>query len=408
MPTQSIDQQQFRASILAYYGANAEETQELLAYNQNIFDRTCLKLPLKFPLPSKPHIAAWEEYAIAGKDIGTFEALRCVLVQLRFPILEGISQTEAYRSATRKGLSVDGMAEATGLLLKEPEKLQLTVHQSLAGAIPVLQTGNREDFVSLIQALTMRNEPGLVPASMGACIVAGFNNWDRIRRYRKQWEQNFPNWSEAEWAEEFKLLIPQKELYQDRFIILSDGDYSNVSPSDVGVSEQEWRRLSLTIRLEHECTHYFTYCLFNSMRNNLLDELIADYGGIVAAIGHYRADWFLRFLGLESFPDYRQGGRLQNYRGQPPLSDGAFEILKILVKNAAENLQCFDAEFNGDLGQTYTNTSHQLTDKSDRQTLILIALTCLTLEELASGEANLRIQKNIDRFYDRSSTQGIK
>ncbi|MFN6487496.1 MULTISPECIES: DUF7005 family protein [unclassified Nostoc] len=403
MPTQLIDQQEFRANILAYYGANPEETQELLAYNQNIFDHTCLKLPLKFPLPSFPHIAAWEEYVTAGKEIGAFAALRRVLVQLRFPILEGISQTEAYRSATRKGVSVDGMAEATGLLLKQPERLQLTVHQSLAGAIPVLLTGNREDFVSLVQALTMRNEPSLVPASMGACIVAGFNNWDRIRRYRKQWQQNSPNCSEAEWTAEFKRLIPQKELYQDQFIILSDGDYSNVSASDVGLSKQQWRHLSLTIRLEHECTHYFTRCLFNSMRNNLLDELIADYRGIVAAIGNYRADWFLRFLGLESFPDYREGGRLQNYRGQPPLSNGAFKILQILVKNAAENLQRFDAELNGDLDQTDTTTSHQLTD-INRQTLILIALTCLTLEELASEEANLRIQKNMDRFYERSST----
>ncbi|MEH2072563.1 MAG: hypothetical protein V7K47_31180 [Nostoc sp.] len=398
-----MNQQEFRASILASYGANPQQTQELLAYNQNVFDHTSLKVPLKFPLPSEPHIAAWEEYATTGKDIGAFEALRRVLVQLRFPILEGISQTEAYRSATRKGVSVDGMGEATNLLLKQPEKLQLTVHQSLAGAIPVLLTGNREDFVSLVQALTMRNEPSLVPASMGACIITGFNNWDRIHRYRQQWQQNSPNCSEVEWTAEFKRLIPQKELYQDRFIILSDGDYSDVSASDIGLSKKEWQRLSVTIRLEHECTHYLTRRLFNSMRNNLLDELIADYRGIVAAIGHYRADWFLRFLGLESFPDYREGGRLQNYRGQPPLSDGAFKILQILVKNAAENLQHFDA-LNGDLDQTHTTTSHQLTDKFNRQTLISMALTCLTLEELASEEANLRIQKNMDRFYERSST----
>ena len=86
-----------------------------------------------------------------------------------------------------------------------------------------------------------------------------------------------------------------------------------------------------------------------SMRNNLLDELIADYRGIVASSGCYRADWFLRFLGLESFPHYREGGRLQNYRGQPTLSDGAFKILQALVKAAAENLQHFDAEYASEL-----------------------------------------------------------
>jgi hypothetical protein len=310
-----------------------------------------------------------------------------VLVQLQFPIQEGISQNDAYRCATRKGVLVDGMAEATGLVLKQPEKLQLIIHQSLAGAIPVLLTGNREDFVSLVQALTMRNEPKPVPASMGACMVAGFNNWDRIRQYRQQWEDKNPfNCSESTWAEEFGRLIPHKELYQDRLIILSDGPYSDVPASEMGLSESQWRNLSLTIRLEHECTHYFTRRLFDSMRNNLLDELIADYRGIVAATGHYRADWFLRFLGLESFPNYREGGRLQNYRGQPPLSDGAFKILQALVKTAVENLERFDAEYAGELISL------------NNQPLMLVALTYLTLEELASKEARIRLKKTIDEL----------
>jgi hypothetical protein len=332
-------------------------------------------------------VVAWEEYAAQARVVGAFESLKRVLVQLQFPIQEGISQTDAYRWATRKGVLVDGMAEATGLVLKQPEKLQLIIHQSIAGAIPVLLTGNREDFVSLVQALTMRNEPKPIPASMGACMVAGFNNWDRIRQYRQQWEDKNPaNCSESSWAEEFGRLIPHKELYQDRLILLSDGPYSDVPASEMGLSESQWRNLSLTIRLEHECTHYFTRRLFDSMRNNLLDELIADYRGIVAATGHYRADWFLRFLGLESFPNYREGGRLQNYRGQPPLSDGAFKILQALVKTAVENLERFDAEYAGEL-ITLNN-----------QPLMLVALTYLTLEELASKEARIRLKKTIDEL----------
>ncbi|MEH2229412.1 MAG: hypothetical protein V7K71_07160 [Nostoc sp.] len=105
----------------------------------------------------------------------------------------------------------------------------------------------------------------------------------------------------------------------------------------------EWLRLSLIIRLEHECCHYFTRRVFGSMRNNVLDELIADYQGIVAANnGRYRADWFLRFVGLEKFPNYQEGGRLENYRGNPALSDGAFRILQVFVKQAAENLEIFN------------------------------------------------------------------
>jgi hypothetical protein len=77
------------------------------------------------------------------------------------------------------------------------------------------------------------------------------------------------------------------------------------------------------------------------MRNALADELIADYMGIVAAEGRYRADWFLRFVGLEG-PIYRPGGRLQNYRGDPSLSAGAFGALQVAVRRAAQNLETFD------------------------------------------------------------------
>ncbi|MHC5763256.1 DUF7005 family protein [Nostoc sp.] len=380
------DQESFRTKILISFGATAAQMEELLVYNQTVFNHDILTYPVKFPLIPEPHVATWEEYAIAAKDIGVFEVLKQRLVQFQFPIIEGISQTEAYQSANRRGVAVNEMAEATGLVLQEPEKLQLKLHQSLAGTIPVLLTGNRNDFVSLVQALTKRNEPQLVPASMGACIVSGFNNWDRIRQYRQQWEaENSVNSSQSGWLAEFQRLIPQKQLYQDKFIILSDGCYSNVSASDMGLEEGEWQRLSLTIRLEHECTHYFTRRLFNSMRNNIFDELIADYRGIVAATGDYRADWFLRFLGLESFPNYREGGRLQNYRGKPSLSDIAFQILQALVKSAAENLQHFHAK-----------NASKLTD-INIQPLMLMTLTYLTLEELASVEAHFRIQQILDR-----------
>ncbi len=381
----------FRADVLASFAASPKEVEELLAYNQNVFHCNTSTNPVKLPLAPEAHVVAWQEYAVAAID-GTFEALKQRLVQFQFPILEGISQSLAYRAATRKGVPVDGIPEATGLVLKQPEKLRLIIHQSLAGAIPVLIAPNREDFVCLVQALTMRNEPLPVPASMGACIVTGFNNWDRIRCYRQQWETRNPgNCSESIWAEEFKRLISQKELYQDRFIILSDGPYSNVSAKDVGLEEAEWRRLSLIIRLEHECTHYFTRRLFNSMRNNMLDELIADYKGIVAATGHYRADWFLRFVGLESFPNYRKGGRLENYRGQPPLSDAAYNILQALVKAAAENLEHFDTEHKDELRTV------------NGQTSMLMALSYLTLEELASEEAHSRIQKTINQLQTKYS-----
>ena len=374
------ESEKFRASILANYGANNSEIKELLAYNQNLFQHDSLSTSLKFPLASEAHIADWSEYAANAQDIGAFSVLKDVFVQWQFPIEAGISQTESYRSATLKSGERDRLDSGSGLVLQHPETLHLFIHQSLAGNIPVLSVKHRADFVTIVRSLTKRNEPEDIPESMGACIVSGYNNWARIRNYKQQWQQQHPDLDAEAWDEEFKRLISRKELYQDRFLILSQEFYSNIAPEQLGLTAAQWRDLSFKIRLEHECTHYFTYRLFKSMRNNLLDELIADYAGIVAATVSYRADWFLHFMGLEAFPAYREGGRLQNYRGQPPLSAGAFKILQRLLRAAVLNLERFDCIY-------------AQPEKTDNLSLIVFSLTYLTIEELASSQASDRIYK---------------
>ena len=373
-----------RADLLASYGATPSEVGELLAYNRNAFDRSFGDVPT-LPLPAEPHVAAWERYAREAAEGGALAALRRRLVQLRFPIREGISKTDAYRDATLRGASTEAMDEASGLILASPDELRVGVHRSPAGPIPVLAPGGRADFVALVRALSMKNEPARVPESMGACMVAGFNNWDRIREYRRRWEAEGGDRSGSAWRREFRHLVPQKELYQDRFLILGDGPYSNVMAGEVGLSDTEWRRQSTIIRLEHECTHYFTLRVFGSMRNNLLDELIADYMGITAAAGRYRSEWFLRFMGLESFPSYREGGRLQNYRGRPPLSEGAFKILRALVRDIGENLQ----RVGDGLGL--------LPGNQEERAGMLLALCGFRLEDLAASDAPVVISEAVRR-----------
>ena len=294
-----------------------------------------------------------------------------------------MSQTPAYRAATRRGVPTEEMLEATGLELSNPGELQLLIHDSFAGPIPVLIAAVREDFVALIQALTARNEPVSIPASMGAMMVAGFNNWDRIRQIKEQWQAAHPDDTSGDgWAQEFREnVVPDKTLYQDKFIILSDGPYSGIVADELGLSDAEWREISLTIRLEHECTHYFTRCCFGSAKNHLLDELIADYTGIVAAAGRFRADWFLRFMGLENYPTYRPGGRLENYRGEPPFSDEAFEILQKVIKRVAENIEHFDREH-----------ATQLSELEQRR-CILLALCRMRLSDLASEQCALLLSQ---------------
>jgi hypothetical protein len=372
-------------TTLTNLNANRSEIEELLSYNENVFQQDVQSF-FSFPLVSEPYVADWERYLYTANKIGVYQSLKSTLIQFNFPVKTGISKQDDYQVATRKGTDPGILKSATGLKFNQPQQLQLIIYQTLAGSIPVIITENREDFVLLIQALTKRNEPVPIPESMGACIIGGYNNWDRIREYRKEWSlQNPQNCSEQDWKIEFKKLIPQKELYQDRFIVISSGFYSNVSAEKLGLTNEQWLKLSLKIRLEHECTHYFTRRVFGSMRNNILDELIADYRGIVTAYKEFRADWFLLFMGLESFPKYRPGGRLENYRGEPPLSDEAFKILQALLYQAAKNLESFDHQ--------YFDKNRTLID----QVSMLIALTKMNLIQLASSNSVALLEEAVNK-----------
>ncbi len=335
---------------------------ELGRYLETAFDLGALGPGTVLPLPDEPFVEVWEGWAEEARQQGAFAVLAKHLPQLRFPIREGISQTGDYRAATLKGVPAGGLEGATGLELERPDAIELEIHPSPAGRIPVLLVRGREEFVALVRALGKRNEPAPIPDSQGALMVGGFNNWARIRELRSR-------------GEEVTGTTP-KELYQDRFILLSDGPYSAVPAADLGLGEEEWKEVSLAIRRDHECAHYFTRRLFGSMRNHAHDELMADWAGLVAATGRFRADWFLRFLGLEDPARYRPGGRLDLYRGD--LSDEAFLALHELIRSAALNLEAFRPE-------TLEDRARMLT-----------ALASLRLDELASSDGQRLLESAID------------
>ena len=291
-----------RAAVLRSFGAREADVDALLAYTEHPFD---LSGPLV--LDDEPFVSAWEEYLAASASEGVFSVLQRALVQLRFPVREGLSETEAYRAATRRGdlaaLGHDGLFEG-GLRLAAPERLRLELRATPAGRIPVLTAPVREDFVALVRALTRRNEPAPIPDTMGALMVSGYNNWDRVARYRQSWEATETG---RPWAEAFRALVPQRERYQDRFILLSEGPYSGVPAAHLGLDDAEWIRTSHVIRREHECAHYYCKRVLGTMRSNALDEFVADGVGVLAAGAPDPARWLRAFLTDEAT------GRLGSY-----------------------------------------------------------------------------------------------
>jgi hypothetical protein len=345
-----------RRAVLASHGAADAQMAALLAYTEPTFEPA----PPTLPLPDEPFVAVWEEYAA---EAPVFDSLRRRLVQLRFPIEAGMSGRADYRAAVRRG-DLSAAPPDAGLALECPDALTLLFHPTAAGRIPVLIAHARADFEALVRALTKQNEPVPIPASMGACMVAGYNNWDRVARLRAAGLSVGPN----------------KSAYQDRFIILSDGAYSGTPAATLGLTDDAWRSLSLRIRLEHECTHYFTRRALGAMRNSLHDELIADYAGLVAATGRFRDEWFLRFLGLESFPEWHAEGRLANYRGRPPLADDDLRVIASLVIAATATVKAFD-------DKRITAGASSSTDI----TRAVCAIASLALEDLAMPDAADRL-----------------
>jgi hypothetical protein len=291
------------------------------------------------------------------------------LAQLAIPIRAGMSTTEAYATVRRAEPFIEARF-GERLTLEHPEKLTLRIHEHPAGALPVLGTSHRPDFVTLDRALAFRNEPADVNPSVNAHLIAGLINGDRVRRYRDAFLAQ-PDHSPADWFGEMKR-VATSELWRfyDRIMLVCAHPYSGILSRQLGLNldEDEWLEAAAVVRLEHEFTHYATKRIYNQMRLNLLDEILCDWAGITAAMGRFEARWFLAFLGIELGGRIRPDGRVHTYRGD--LNDEAFRLLCGVTLEAARGLE--------ELWRLYAQENNRLR--------FLVALTRLTLELLACEE----------------------
>ena len=176
-----------------------------------------------------------------------------------------------------------------------PGTLSMKMYDSAAGRIPVIYVRDTDDFEQLVTNVAYR---GVRPESIsqtGASFIHGAKT---------------------------------------RLIILSAKPYSNVPANELGLEdENDWAERSLILRQDHECTHYFTRQTYGITNNILHDEIMADLIGMYEAFGFYRAEWFLRFMGI--IPG--SGNRSEVYtKGLPENVCRAVHELAVLSANGLE------------------------------------------------------------------------
>ena len=365
-----------RASLFAL-SQDPEAVEEALRYCESPFRIPQVPRPV-LPLSEEPHLADWRRYAseTAGSP---FAYLQDRLPQLSIPVREGTSKTGAYGEVMRRGAPFRPESFGGRLELSRPESLRLLIHAHPAGALPVLATPDRQDFETLFHALACRSEPAPVSPSVNAQIIAGFINWDRVARYRSDWALGVdPFRAGTGWPEELsRVASSEKWRFFDRLLLVCDRPYSGVTASELGLplTEDAWLERSSQLRVEHEFTHYATKRIFGAMSLNLLDETLADFMGVTHALGRFEASWYLRFLGLERWPEVRPDGRVHTYT--KGLSAPGFTLLCSVVVRAAGAIEVLAKRWYG---------------PGEREHVFL-ALASMGLDLLASEDVDARFEE---------------
>ena len=266
------------------------------------------------PLADAPELSWWQQLIGASADsmlsgkllLGALEA---ALPQLQLPQVVGISGSELYKALVLRGEA--SVAEGAGLPWDHPEALRLWIAPHPCGAMPVLETPSWQDFVLLIRALAHRGEPTCLADGVHAQAISGLIHWGLIAQFGRQ--------SRA------------------RLIVLHQAPYGSVAARDVpgGLSDSAWLAASTRLRLEHELTHLATKRLLGEMRLNLLDELIADCMGMVAALGAFHAGLFGHCLGIDENGLPITNGRWISYT-KDLTPDESRHAIQLLMQRARE------------------------------------------------------------------------
>lgn len=248
--------------------------------------------------------------------------------QLSLPVEAGMHTDPRYTDIVRRGRMPEHPANP---FLGSERDEEITV-DTPAGSVAVLHLGRREDFVRFVRVMRDRCEPVEIPPSMGALMLMGVTNWNRIRRHQWEW---FAQGNRTGWAEEFKRFTADPANYRDVILLVSDGPYSALPADQAGMSAEQWDKTSLTIRTWHELAHFVSRKQWPRNKHPLRDEIVADCIGLTAATGHYDRQLAAALLGVCE-TGYRPGGRLQNYLPEESPSEEVLSAVRRTIDCLAD------------------------------------------------------------------------
>jgi len=253
---------------------------------------------------------------------------------------------------------------AFDLLFNRPDQIRLSLFETGAGAVPLVEVGARSDFLLLIGRLTRR---GSVPVgdSMGSCFVGGIVN----RRRRASFDLLS--------AQGLLPISALPSLCHDRAILIwTGGGYAGLDASELGLPEVDWLAKSALWRRIHEGCHHVVRRNFPGHSFGLRDEIIADFDGLWQSCGSPDLHTLSLALGLEEGAS--SAGRIAGYIA--PSGAGLAIPLLGLARSAVANLSAL-------------YSSWRLADWQRHRRREILALSTLDLIALASSELPMKLDQ---------------
>lgn len=273
-----------------------------------------------------------ENHAYYGREVLPFLAEQ--YKQLYIPPSE--DALEAFRDVVLSGREPEHHSLSHFLMHAEDSAVY---EETPVGPVLSVTLHERKDFETFLQIIANKCQPVEIPATQGASTLEGLISWPKIEAHK----QAFLAQAEADgirnpdWDSEFARFTSVKANYTDAMLVLSAGPYSAVSGAELGISEEQWIRDSVTIRRFHELNHFICRKLWPEKISAVWDELVADAVGLYAAYGRYDIAMAERFLGIKD--GIYTGGRLENYveEANPAVKQNRLNLLAQMIHPILES-----------------------------------------------------------------------